>query len=155
MKIYNEPEYPSEIEITRDNEHLKKIREKWNELREIAKIDLKDPPEFDFHLPSINMKWLGYRSDWINALLDIKQKANKIEKDLTYYYRTNSDIEMDYSTEKLFIKTDPRYIKVHDKCKRIEGLLQFIEGVLKAIENKYYLIKEYNIRERYLKGSLD
>jgi hypothetical protein len=57
--------------------------------------------------------------------------------------------------EMLFIRSDSRYIKIYEKCKRISGLLQYIEGVLKALENKYYLIKEYNIRQRYLKGSID
>jgi len=156
MKKYKEVmPNPTKDEDNRDQKHLEKINEKWNELRKIAKEDLQDPPVNDFSLPSINIKWLNFRSDWILALIDLELKKYKIEKSLIIEYRTTMDIQLTKDEEMLFIRSDSRYIKIYEKCKRISGLLQYIEGVLKALENKYYLIKEYNIRQRYLKGSID
>lgn len=146
---------PSDIEISKDENHLTKINDKWNELREIASVDLQDPPVNDFNLPSINIKWLGFRSDWVRAYIDIVKIKEKIERQLLIEYRVYSDIKYSKEEESLMIRTDPRFMRAHEKCERISGLLQYIDSILNAIQNKYYLIKEYNIRQRYLKGSLD
>lgn len=148
--------HPTEIELEKDEEVLKKIKDKWNDLREIAKEDLKDPPDNDFNLPSISVKWLGYRSDWIEAYEKFNDTKEKLERKLRYEYRYNMDMKPNDKEDELFlIRTDPRIINLNRKCKRISGLLNYIDSVIELLKQKHYLIKEYNIRMRYLKGNLD
>ena len=154
-KTIEELPEPSLIEIEKDEKHLKKINERWDDLREYAEKDLTDPPENDFHLPTINNKWLGFRSDFVKVLLELDLKREKIERQLLVEYRTQYNVKLNKEEEDLFIRTDARYTRLYEKCKRTEGVLHYIEGIHKAIENKYYLVKEYNIRQRYMKGSLD
>lgn len=136
---------------------LSRLYGKWEDLKSQAKKDCcsirKDQLEQDFDLAGLNIKWLNYQHDWQRVKITLESKRKKIRRELTEYYKMESNMRFDSKDElALFIETDEKYVSILEQTTVVKAMIEYCIDVIEKLRLKSWEIKNWLDYQRWVTG---